>query len=69
MIRWATKQWWRFLHNCAAHPLLFVTGDSSWSIQFHDWTSSRMHDQYPKIYKRIETPSEIDRDQIPHQQV
>ena len=44
---------WRFLHNCIAHPLLFLAMDAAWSVKFHDSTSKKMHDQYPKIYRKV----------------
>ncbi len=27
---------WSFAHNCIAHPLLFLTRDAAWVIDFHD---------------------------------
>lgn len=44
---------WRFLHNCVAHPLLFFSGDSRWAVSFHDYSSIKMHEQYPKLYKKL----------------
>ncbi len=43
---------WRFIHNCIAHPLLFFANDAPWSVQFHDWSSQKMHNQYPALYIR-----------------
>jgi hypothetical protein len=28
-----------FLHNCIAHPLLFMTRNHRWADRFHDWTA------------------------------
>jgi len=44
---------WRFLHNCIAHPLLFFTCDAKWSVRFHDYSSEKMHKQYPKLYEKV----------------
>ena len=30
-----------FLHNCVAHPLLFLSGEAVWVIRFHDETARR----------------------------
>lgn len=27
-----------FVHQCIAHPLLFITNESEWSVRFHDKT-------------------------------
>lgn len=32
---------WEFIHNLLAHPLLAVTMNSAWALQFHDWTASK----------------------------
>lgn len=45
--------WWNFVHNCLAHPFLFWTANSKWAIKFHDYSSLKMHAQYPKLYKRV----------------
>ena len=29
-----------FLHNCLAHPLLWLTRESKLAVRFHDWTAS-----------------------------
>ena len=44
-----------------AHPLLFFTNDARFAVRFHDYSSHRMHRQYPKLYKRV-TPNETDGD-------
>lgn len=53
-MRAATRHLFSFIHNCIAHPLLFWTGSAGWAIRFHDWSSVKMHDQYPKLYVRRE---------------
>ena len=46
------RGWYSFLHNCVAHPLLFWTASSRWSLRFHDWSSHKMHPKFPKLYVR-----------------
>lgn len=29
---------WSFVHNCIAHPLMFLFRYPRWSERFHDWT-------------------------------
>lgn len=48
---------WRFLHNCVAHPLLFIANDARWAVHFHDYTSDRMKIRYPKRWMRISEDS------------
>jgi hypothetical protein len=36
-----------FAHNCVAHPLLFLTGDSWWATWLHDWTASTAYPDDP----------------------
>ncbi len=31
--------WWAFLHNCVAHPVMFLTRYPKWSERFHYWTA------------------------------
>lgn len=38
---------WRFLHNCIAHPLLFILNDAKCAVWFHDYTLDKM----PKLYE------------------
>lgn len=33
--------WWSFVHNCIAHPLLFLTADSQLAIRLHDYSGER----------------------------
>lgn len=33
--------WFDFLHNCIAHPAMFVFGYFEWPEKFHDWTAAR----------------------------
>lgn len=49
---------WSFIHNCIAHPLLFWTLNAKWAVRLHDWSSRKMHDQYPKLYKRVDERAE-----------
>ncbi len=37
----AYRAWFAFLHNCVAHPLLFLTANASWTVRFHDWTAAK----------------------------
>jgi len=53
---------YNFLHNCIAHPLLFLTADAAWAVQLHDWSSHKMKNQYPKLY--MQTPINVD-DRLP----
>lgn len=45
------KQWYRFIHNCVAHPLLFFTNDSKLAVRLHDWSSLKMP-YYEKMSRR-----------------
>jgi hypothetical protein len=29
---------WEFVHQCVAHPLLFVTAEAGWAVRLHDRT-------------------------------
>lgn len=31
---------WSFLHNCVAHPLLWMTGEAAWATRLHDVTGA-----------------------------
>lgn len=35
------KLWNEFLHNCLAHPLLFLTRGAQWAERFHDRTGAK----------------------------
>ena len=35
------KQFWSFIHNCVAHPLLFWTGEARWATWFHNETAKK----------------------------
>lgn len=35
------RKGWAVLHDLVCHPLMALTGWSSWSLRFHDWTSYR----------------------------
>lgn len=48
-----SKYWWMFVHNCIAHPLLFFTLNSKIAIRFHDFSSIKMHERFPKLYTRV----------------
>jgi len=48
-----SKYIWSFIHNCVAHPLLFFSVNSNWAVRFHDFSSVKMHDRFPKLYKKV----------------
>lgn len=35
------KKVWEFVHNFVAHPLMALTNNSTFSLQFHDWTAKK----------------------------
>jgi hypothetical protein len=43
---------WAIIHDGLAHPLMAITGYSSWSLGFHDYTSH-------KAWPRCSNPSAI----------
>jgi hypothetical protein len=32
---------WAIIHDIIAHPLMAITGYSSWTVKFHNWTSRK----------------------------
>ena len=37
---WREHVWWA-MHNLVAHPLMTLSGYSSWADRLHDWTAER----------------------------
>ena len=33
--------WWAGIHNCIAHPLMWMVRYAKWSCRFHDWTGMK----------------------------
>ena len=42
----AQRFFWAFVHDFLAHPLMAITAWSTWSLDFHDWTS---HKAWPRV--------------------
>ena len=34
---------WSFVHNCVAHPLLWLTGHSKWATRLHDYSGEKAY--------------------------
>ena len=39
------RKGWAWLHDAVCHPLMALSGWSTWSVRFHDWTS---HHAWPR---------------------
>jgi hypothetical protein len=42
------KKWlWSGVHNCIAHPLLWLSFEAYWADDFHDWSAEKA---WPELY-------------------
>ena len=48
-------QWWWFVHNCIAHPIIGLFPYKQ-TVEFHDFTSKKLNQHDPRFKRKSQSP-------------